>query len=139
MTDRLSPTQRSRTMSRIRGKDTTPELKVRSLIHKAGYRYRLHAREMPGKPDIVMARYRTVIFVDGCYWHQHPGCRRATMPKTNVSFWKRKLERNTKRDQEVRTALRNAGWDPLTVWECQTKDDRVLAGILSELLPRRGI
>ena len=84
-----------------------------------------------------MPRYRTVIFVDGCFWHQHQGCRRSTMPKTNVSFWKSKLDRNTKRDQEARAALRNAGWDPITVWECQTKDEKALAEILSRLLPPR--
>lgn len=137
MTDRLSPERRSWTMSRIRSKDTSPELRVRSLIHRAGYRFRLHVSGMPGKPDIVMPRYRTAIFVDGCYWHQHPGCRRATMPKTNVPYWQSKFERNAARDQEARTALREVGWTPLTVWECQTKNDQVLADTLSELLPPR--
>ena len=137
MADRLSPDRRSRNMSRIRSKDTSPELRVRSLIHRAGYRYRLHAGDMPGKPDIVMPRYHTVIFVNGCFWHQHPNCRRATMPKTNVAYWRPKLERNAARDRESRIALRRAGWTPLTIWECQTKDDIALSGLLSELLPPR--
>ena len=137
MADRLSRKRRSRNMSRIRSKDTFPELRVRSVIHRAGYRYRLHVSEMPGKPDIVMPRYQTVIFVDGCFWHQHPNCRRATMPKTNVAYWQPKLERNVARDRKVRIALRRTGWTPLTIWECQTKDDNTLSDILAAMLPAR--
>ena len=138
MDDHLSKDRRSRNMSRIRSKDTSPEFRVRSLIHRAGYRYRLHVRDLPGTPDIVMPRYRTVIFVDGCFWHQHPNCQRATMPKTNVGYWKPKLERNVVRGREARAALRREGWTPLTIWECQTKDDNTLSAILATVLPARG-
>ena len=135
MTGHVSPEQRSRIMSRVRSKDTLPELRVRSQMHRAGYRYRLHVSEMPGKPDIVMPRHRTVVFVNGCFWHQHPGCRRASTPTTNADFWQRKLERNVARDKNNHTALRRDGWTVRIVWECQTRDNLVLMDTLSNILP----
>ena len=133
----ISRDRRSWMMGRIRSKDTSPELRVRSQIHRAGYRYRLHVSRMPGKPDIVLPRYRTAIFVNGCFWHHHSGCSRSTMPKTNVSYWRRKFERNAMRDRESRRALEKTGWTPLTIWECQTKDQQALASLLSWILPPR--
>jgi DNA mismatch endonuclease (patch repair protein) len=110
---------RSRMMSGIRGRDTQPELRVRRRLHAAGLRFRLHAKDLPGKPDIVLAGPRTVVFVDGCFWHQHPGCAFATLPRTNVDFWRRKLESNVARDTRVRQQLAGAGWRVETVWECE--------------------
>lgn len=106
-------------MSRIRGRDTQPERTVRSALHRMGYRFRLHKSDLPGKPDIVLAQYRTVIFVHGCFWHRHKGCRYSYMPKTRKQFWANKFEINVKRDRKVRAALRKLGWRSVTVWECQ--------------------
>ena len=124
-------------MSRVRSKDTSPEIRVRSQMHRAGYRYRLHVGDMPGKPDIVMPRYRTVVFVNGCFWHRHLGCRRASTPKTNTPFWERKFASNVARDREVRDTLQRDGWTVLVVWECQTRNSRMLADTLSAILPPR--
>ena len=127
--------QRSYTMSRIRSKDTSPELRVRSMIHRAGYRYRLHVTKMPGSPDIVMRRYRTVVFVNGCFWHQHQGCRIASTPKTNTDYWQRKFTRTAERDRKSKVALRRDGWNVLVIWECQTRNEESLQNLLSEVLP----
>lgn len=110
-------------MSRIRGKDTKPELMLRSLLHRAGFRFRLHVPDLPGKPDIVLPKYRTVIFVHGCFWHRHDGCANATMPKTRPEFWQEKFRRTVERDHEKQTQLEDAGWRVLTVWECELKND----------------
>lgn len=115
--DPLTPNQRRLNMSRIRGKDTKPELLLRRALHAAGFRYRLHDRKLPGKPDIVMAGRRAVIQVHGCFWHGHD-CPRGVMPGTNQAFWIEKLSRNRRRDAEVEQALKDAGWRVLTVWEC---------------------
>src|SRR5690606_37139335 len=122
MTDIVSPVVRSRMMSRVRGKHTLPELIVRRALHSAGYRFRLHKRELPGNPDIVLRRRKVAIFVHGCFWHRHPGCRFATTPATRPDFWKDKFEKNVLRDGDARDALRLAGWRVLTCWECATKD-----------------
>jgi DNA mismatch endonuclease (patch repair protein) len=113
---------RSRVMSLVRGKDTGPEMIVRRLVHGLGYRYALHRKDLPGKPDLVFAPRRKLIFVHGCYWHGHPDpmCRRARIPKTRTEFWKAKIERNAMRDKDTESTLRLAGWDVLTVWECET-------------------
>ena len=137
MVDDRSPAQRSLNMSRIRSRDTSPEIRVRRMIHSAGYRYRLHAKEMPGKPDIVMPRYRTVIFVNGCFWHQHPNCQYATTPKTNIAYWQRKFDRNVERDHAAHSALASDGWRVVVIWECQTRDSEKLCMLLSTMLPAR--
>jgi DNA mismatch endonuclease (patch repair protein) len=118
---------RSWNMSRIKGKDTKPEVMVRSMLHRAGYRFRKNVKELPGKPDIVLPKYRTVIFVHGCFWHRHKGCKQATTPGTNVEFWQKKFERNIANDAKHSRALRKLGWHVLTIWECQlTNPDMVI-------------
>lgn len=118
MPDTLTKAQRSSLMARIRGKDTAPERTVRSLLHRMGYRFRLHRRDLPGSPDIVLPGRRVVVFVHGCFWHRHPGCRFATTPKSRARFWRLKFERNVERDAEAAAALRRTGWKVVTVWEC---------------------
>lgn len=118
MTDFLSPAERSDRMSRIRGKDTQPELALRKVLHKLGLRYRLHGA-LPGKPDLVFPRYRTVVFVHGCFWHRHAGCNIASTPKSNTSFWLEKFEKNIARDARVAAQLEKEGWRVLVVWECE--------------------
>jgi len=126
MTDHLTKKERSKNMSRIRGKDTTPEKVVRKLLWGQGFRYRLHRKELPGNPDIVIGRLKTAIFVHGCYWHRHPGCKRGqSTPTTNRDWWVAKLARNAERDQEQQGQLRGLGWKVLVVWECETKKRRL--------------
>lgn len=110
-------------MSRIKGRDTGPELRLRSLLHRAGFRFRLHAKDLPGKPDIVLPKYRTAIFVHGCFWHRHEGCRNATTPSTRPEFWQEKFDGNVERDKRNRAAIETAGWTVITVWECDLKAD----------------
>lgn len=134
--DRLTPERRSWNMSRIRSADTKPERVVRQLITAMGLRYRLQRKDLPGKPDLVFGPRRTVIFVHGCFWHQHPGgCKAARMPKGNREFWQTKLNRNSARDAETRRALRRLGWRVLTIWECETKQPEKLQRRLARLLP----
>lgn len=132
MVDVVDKATRSRMMAGIRGKDTKPELLVRSYLHRNGLRYRLHVKELPGKPDIVLPKYRTVVFVHGCFWHQHLGCKYAVMPGNNRTFWKKKLEGNTERDQKNKKSLKREGWRPLTIWECQL-DERHLARLVEKI------
>ena len=120
MPDIVSREVRSRMMSGIRGKNTQPEMRVRRFLHSRGFRYRLHVRELPGHPDIVLPRYRTVVFVHGCFWHQHPGCKYAAKPDTNSTFWAAKLSRNQERDEAQIAELKNHGWVVVVVWECET-------------------
>ncbi len=115
--DKISREQRSRNMSRIRSKDTQPELLIRKNLHKRGYRYRLHDRNLPGKPDLVLKRFKTVIFINGCFWHYH-GCRYSNLPSTRKNWWKKKLEGNRRRDEMNLEALKNLGWKTLVIWEC---------------------
>ena len=122
MTDRLTPERRSRLMSRVRSKNTKPELIVRSLVHAMGYRFRLHRRDLPGCPDLVLAAYKTALFVHGCFWHRHRGCRKASEPSTRVEFWTDKFRRNVARDRKNRARLLNAGWRVIVVWECETRN-----------------
>ena len=132
-----TPEHRSWVMSRVRSKNTKPELRVRSMMHKAGYRFRLHVPGMTGKPDIVMPRYRTVVFVNGCFWHRHRDCRHSTTPKTNAEYWLLKFEGNVARDRAAHAALRTAGWQVVVIWECQTRDREQLAALLRSVLPSR--
>jgi DNA mismatch endonuclease, patch repair protein len=136
MVDVLTPEQRSRCMSRIRGKDTKPELIVRSLAHTMGYRFRLHRRDLPGKPDLIFPKLRKVVLVHGCFWHVH-ACRfgRVT-PATNVEFWASKRGANAARDRRNKAALRRAGWKVLTVWECEVKHVQRLERRLDRFLSR---
>ena len=117
MSDILSPEARSERMSRIRGRDTRPEMIVRRYLHSRGFRYLLHSSDLPGKPDIVLPRYGVVIFVNGCFWHAHK-CQRSRVPSTRTCFWAEKFERNKRSDEKNRRALRRAGWRVITVWEC---------------------
>jgi len=105
-------------MSRIKGRDTKPEMIVRSILHRAGYRFRVHRRDLPGTPDIVLPKHRLAIFVHGCFWHRHPGCKYAYTPKSQVEFWEHKFRENVKRDQRKRMALEDAGWKVIVIWEC---------------------
>lgn len=120
--DSLTPERRSWNMSRIRGKDTRPEIIVRSLLHRLGYRFRLNRKDIPGKPDIVLPKHQTAIYVHGCYWHRHQGCHLAYTPKSNLDFWKKKFIRNVERDAEVRQSLNGTSWKQLVIWECETRD-----------------
>ncbi len=125
--DSLTPEHRSWNMSRIRSGNTKPERLVRSLLHRMGYRFRLHRRDLPGRPDIVLPGRRTVVLVHGCYWHRHPGCRFAYTPKSNVAFWQAKFDENVDRDIRQHGQLRDLGWHVITVWECETKNLDMLA------------
>lgn len=112
-------------MSRIRGRDTVPELKVRRFLHRRGFRYRLHVRALPSTPDLVLPRHRAVILVHGCFWHRHPGCRYAYVPKSRREFWASKFERTIERDRRDRQSLESLGWRVATVWECELDDDHL--------------
>lgn len=134
MTDVHTPEQRSRNMAAIRGKDTRPEIAVRSALHSLGYRFRLHRRDLPGTPDIVLPKYRTVVFVHGCFWHSHD-CRYGKVkPSTRSEFWSQKRERTISRDQRKIQTLKGQGWQVLTVWECEAKDFGALSRFLRESL-----
>ena len=121
VTDTLSKAERSRNMAKIRGKDTGPERQVRSLLHRAGYRFRLHVSSLPGRPDIVLPKHRAVVFVHGCFWHRHKGCKGATVPKSHRKFWAAQFARNMANDRKHVRRLRRRGWKVLVVWECQLK------------------
>lgn len=131
MTDVHTPEQRSFNMSRIRGADTKPEILLRSLLHRAGFRFRKNVRSLPGTPDIVLPKFQTVIFVHGCFWHRHEGCRFATIPKSNEAFWKAKFAANVQRDRFNEGRLNAAGWKIIIVWECMIKPDS--EGLLGRL------
>jgi DNA mismatch endonuclease (patch repair protein) len=122
MADVFTPQKRSAIMSRIKGENTKPEIAVRKMVHALGYRFRLHDKMLPGKPDIVLAKHRKVILVHGCFWHWHPRCTRSSFPVTNVQFWREKIVSNKRRDQKVVKALNRRGWQTLVVWQCQTRD-----------------
>lgn len=128
--DKVTPDQRSWNMSKIKSKDTLPELRVRKTLTDFGFRYRLHVKTLPGKPDIVLNKYKTAVFVNGCFWHQHKKCKRASMPKTNLDYWKHKLEVNVSRQKIDLIALKDLGWNSLIIWECQTIQSDKLLGII---------
>ena len=132
--DTLSPERRSELMSRVRSKDTKPEMRVRRLVHAMGYRYRLHYRGLPGSPDLAFPKRRKAIFVHGCFWHRHENCRRNRTPKTRREFWSTKLERNRLRDLDNGSKLRDMGWDVLVVWECETQEAAGLPGRIMSFL-----
>ena len=134
MTDIHSPEQRSRNMAAIKGKNTKPELRVRSLLHSLGYRFRLHRKDLPGSPDIILPKYRFAIFVNGCFWHCHD-CRYGQVtPATRAGFWSAKRMGNVERDQKNQALLRTAGWRVGIIWECQTKNAKGLRAAISRLL-----
>lgn len=118
----LISSSRSRNMAAIRGKNTLPELALRRMIHGLGLRFRLHRRDLPGRPDIVLPRHRTVVFVHGCFWHRHEGCRYTTTPKSRLEFWQAKFDANVARDHRTRITLEEMGWRVLVVWECELRD-----------------
>ena len=132
--DRLSPERRSALMAKVRSKNTGPEIRLRSLAHRLGYRFRLHARDLPGSPDLVFAGRGKVVFVHGCFWHGHPGCRGGRVPATRRYYWRTKLENNARRDRRAIAALRRLGWGVMVVWECQLRNEARLAGRLRRFL-----
>ncbi len=138
MTDTVDSAKRSEIMSRIRGRDTKPEMIVRRIAHGLGFRFRLHRRDLPGTPDLVFPRHRAVILVHGCFWHRHPGCKYATSPKTRVGFWERKFEGNVVRDRRNEAALQELGWRVMVIWECETRDAEEVAERISAFLGGEG-
>jgi DNA mismatch endonuclease (patch repair protein) len=133
MVDRVSKEKRSEIMRAVKNKDTTPEMTVRRLIFSMGYRYRLHPRELPGRPDMVFPKYRLALFVHGCFWHRHEGCPKTSTPKTDVKTWKAKFKRNVERDQSNLTELKELGWRTAVIWECETKTEQVLKAKLRSI------
>lgn len=134
--DKLTPERRSWNMGQIHATDTKPEVKVRSILHRLGYRFRLHRKNLPGKPDIVLPKFKTVIFVHGCFWHRHEGCKYAYTPKTRVDFWKVKFQSNIDRDRKNDANYIKLGWQVVIIWECELSD---LAGLVEKIkssLPR---
>ena len=109
-------------MSAIKSKNTKPEIKVRKVLHSMGYRFRLHSKDLPGSPDIVLPKYKTVIFVHGCFWHRHENCKYASTPKTRKEFWNKKFEENIQRDLEIQDKIKNLNWRSVVIWECETKN-----------------
>ena len=133
MSDTLSQTQRSYNMSLIRGKNTKPEILVRKELHARGFRFRLHNKNLPGSPDIVLPKYGVAIMINGCFWHGHKGCKYATKPKSNVEFWETKIARNRHRDEVTNAHLEALGWHVITVWECELRGKSILASRLDAL------
>jgi len=134
MVDHLTKEKRSWNMSRIRSKDTKPEMIVRSLLHRMGFRFRLHRKDLPGKPDIVLPKYKIVIFVHGCFWHGHKACKRGNTPKTNRKYWFPKINKNKERDKKHRRKLKKQGWNTVVIWECQCNNRKVLDRIVEKYL-----
>jgi DNA mismatch endonuclease (patch repair protein) len=133
--DRLTKEKRSWNMSRIRSKNTKPEKRLRSLLHRVGYRFRINVKRLPGSPDIALPKYRTIIFVHGCFWHRHAGCKYAYTPKSRIEFWENKFRNTIERDQKKANALEASGWQVLVVWECELKNNPqvVLMSIIEKL------
>ncbi len=134
MTDVFTPEKRSAVMRQVKGRNTTPELRVRKLLTRLGLRYRLHRRDLPGSPDVVMPGRRTVVCVHGCFWHGHDCARGARVPKANTDYWVQKVARNRARDAAARAALGDAGWRTVTIWECELKDEAALEARLRKEL-----
>ncbi|WP_134674714.1 DNA mismatch endonuclease Vsr, partial [Pseudomonas viridiflava] len=131
--DIVDKVTRSRMMSNIRGKNTRPELVVRKFLHANGYRFRLHRKDLPGNPDIVIPKLRVCIFVHGCFWHRHEGCKYSTTPKTRIDFWNEKFKKNVDRDCKAQAELKKLGWTVITIWECQTKEEGSLLSLIESL------
>ena len=125
--------KRSRNMSAIKSKNTKPEIAVRKLLHSLGYRFRLHSKDLPGSPDIVLPKYNTVIFVHGCFWHRHKNCKYASTPKTRKEFWESKFKANVTRDKEIQEKIKNIGWQSVVIWECELKDREILINKLEDI------
>ncbi len=125
MIDKITKEERSKNMSRIRSRDTKPEIILRSHLHQRGFRFRVCRKDLPGKPDIVLPKYKTVIQVNGCFWHRHEGCKEATVPKTRTEWWLEKLNKNVSRDREVEAQLQELGWRVLTVWACELSKNNI--------------
>jgi DNA mismatch endonuclease (patch repair protein) len=136
MPDPFTQEQRSALMARVKNRNTTPELQVRRLLHRMGYRFRLHRKDLPGHPDITLPRYKMVIFVHGCFWHGHEGCPRAARPATRVEFWNAKIDKNIARDIQVQQELKARGWHVHIVWQCRLRNLAALETELATLLPR---
>ena len=128
--DIISQADRRALMSRVRSANTAPELAIRSMVHRLGFRFRLRRPSLPGKPDLIFPSRKKVLFVHGCFWHQHEGCKRGRLPRTNVEFWKSKLSENKFRDKRVATKLESMGWSTFTVWECELTERRLAARIV---------
>ena len=131
--DRITPEQRSFIMSKIRSKNTKPEIIVRKYLYHSGFRYRLNVKKLPGKPDIVMRKHSTVIFVNGCFWHQHKNCNKANFPKSNVKYWKSKFSGNVKRDKSNHKKLKELSFKVLIIWECQVKYPKKLDSLIKKI------
>lgn len=121
-------------MAQVKSEDTTPEKIVRSALHRMGFRFRLHKKDLPGKPDIVLPKFKTVIFVNGCFWHRHPGCKRATMPASNTEYWEKKFSKTIERDAKTKQLLENLGWQVFVVWECELKNMTLLQDKIKKFL-----
>ncbi len=135
--DRLTSEHRSWNMSRIKGRDTKPEVRVRSVLHRMGFRFSLQRKDLPGRPDIVLPRHGTAIFVHGCFWHRHRNCVNSVLPKSRQEFWLAKLNGNVERDRCCVIALKKLGWKVLTIWECEVEDDLKLSTKLIPILPKK--
>ena len=138
MADKLTPEQRHLCMSHIRGKNTKPEMFVRKALWQLGYRYRLNVADLPGRPDIVLPKYKTIIFVNGCFWHGHLGCKKYTVPETNRDFWLSKIDQNRKRDAESTAVLESSGWKVVTIWECELSTKEKREECLNQLISSLG-
>ena len=134
MPDTMTPQERSERMSRVKNKDSKAELRVRGIVHRLGFRFRLHNKSLPGKPDIVLPRHGKVILIHGCYWHRHGVCRPLSIPENNPEFWREKFDGNVERDRRNIRQLRELGWDVLVVWECETKDAESVEAKLRDFL-----
>lgn len=139
MADTVSKKTRSKIMASVRQKGTGPELIVRSLLHRMGFRFRLQRKDLPGTPDIVLPKYRAALFVHGCFWHQHPKCIKSKRPSSNTQYWEKKLDDNIKRDRIKIEQLKRIGWRTLVIWECETKDQNLLSKKLNRFLKPKGI
>lgn len=139
MVDRLTPARRSWLMSRVGGKNTTPEIVVRKIAYSLGLRFSLHRKDLPGKPDVVFPKWKTAIFVHGCFWHRHGGCSKASNPKTRKKYWQEKFEANVQRDRRSVRQLRKQGWSVLTVWECETKKVERLSNRLALVFKKKAL
>lgn len=136
MVDHVSPERRTEIMRSIRSQDTRPELLVRRAAHRLGLRFRLHVKDLPGKPDLVFKKWATVLFVNGCYWHRHAHCKKTSVPKTNTEFWQEKFDANVRRDKKNYRLLRTAGWRVVVLWQCQVRTEEAATVLLKKKFPK---